>query len=113
VSIGRPAGAGPTCASPVAVARGRQRSAGCGVCAPGLARAIRKGSAGGVERALYDEQLPGRAEVLADSEKQHVIAMVCSDPPEGRAAVGPAPVAREPGKRKLDRPHTPCFSATA
>ena len=40
---------------------------------------------GGLERALYEKQRPGAAEVLDDSQKQRLIAMVCADPPEGRA----------------------------
>ena len=40
---------------------------------------------GGLERALYERQRPGAAEVLNDSQKQRLIAMVCSNPPEGRA----------------------------
>jgi len=40
---------------------------------------------GGLERALYEKQRPGAAEVLDDSQKQRLIAMVCSSPPEGRA----------------------------
>ncbi len=40
---------------------------------------------GGLERALYERQRPGAAEVLDESQKQRLIAMVCSTPPEGRA----------------------------
>ena len=40
---------------------------------------------GGLQRALYEKQRPGAAEVLDDSQKQRLIAMVCSNPPEGRA----------------------------
>src|ERR1039457_2695075 len=40
---------------------------------------------GGLEPALYDKQRPGAAAVLEDSQKQRIIAMVCSNPPEGRA----------------------------
>ena len=40
---------------------------------------------GGLERALYERQRPGAAEVLDDHQKQRLIAMVCSNPPEGRA----------------------------
>jgi len=44
---------------------------------------------GGLEPALYDKQRPGAEAVLDDSQKQRIIAMVCSDPPEGRATAGP------------------------
>src|ERR1039457_455914 len=39
---------------------------------------------GGLEPALYDKPRPGAATVLENSQKQRIIAMVCSDPPEGR-----------------------------
>src|ERR1017187_6020254 len=67
-----------------------------GVSAPRIAsvlpltpQAIRKVGhryqTGGLEPALYDKQRPGAAAVLEDSQKQRIIAMVCSNPPEGRA----------------------------
>ena len=40
---------------------------------------------GGLDRALYERQRPGAAEVLDQGQKQRLIAMVCSSPPEGRA----------------------------
>src|SRR4051812_2612616 len=40
---------------------------------------------GGLARALYDKQRPGAEELLNESQKQRIIAMVCSDPPEGHA----------------------------
>lgn len=55
---------------------------------------------GGLERALYEKQRPGAAEVLDDSQKQHLIAMVCSSPPEGRARWTVRLVAQEAIKRK-------------
>ena len=56
---------------------------------------------GGLERALYDRPRPGAAEVLNDSQKQRLIAMVCSSPPEGRARWTVRLVAEEAVKRKL------------
>ena len=56
---------------------------------------------GGLERALYETQRPGAAEVLEDSQKQRLIAMVCSSPPEGRARWTVRLVAQEAVKRKL------------
>ena len=44
---------------------------------------------------------PGRAAVLDDSQKQRIIAMVCSDPPEGRARWTVRLVAEEAVKRRL------------
>src|ERR1700692_354106 len=39
---------------------------------------------GGLERALYEKERPGAAQVLDDRQKQRVIGMVCTHPPEGR-----------------------------
>jgi len=56
---------------------------------------------GGLERVLFEKQRPGAAEVLDDGQKQRIIAMVCSDPPEGRARWTVRLVAEEAVKRKL------------
>jgi putative transposase len=56
---------------------------------------------GGLERALYEKQRPGAAELLEDSQKQRIIAMVCSEPPEGCARWTVRLVAQEAVKRKL------------
>jgi len=52
---------------------------------------------GGLEPALYERQRPGAAAVLDDSQKQRIIAMVCSDPSEGRARWTVRLVAQEAG----------------
>jgi transposase len=83
-----------------------------GVSAPRIAsiipmtpQAIRKVGhryrAGGLNRALYDKQRPGAEELLEKSQKQRIIAMVCSDPPEGCARWTVRLVAEEAVKRKL------------
>ena len=56
---------------------------------------------GGLERALYEKDRPGAATLLEDSQKQRIIAMVCSDPPAGRARWTVRLVAEEALKRKL------------
>ena len=56
---------------------------------------------GGLETALYEKQRPGAESVLDDSQKQRIIAMVCSDPPEGRARWTVRLVAQEAVKRKF------------
>src|SRR5215472_5459955 len=56
---------------------------------------------GGLGAALYERQRPGAASVLDESQKQRIIAMVCSDPPEGRARWTVRLVAQEAVKRKL------------
>ena len=55
----------------------------------------------GLDQALYDKSRPGAAPALEDSHKQRIIAMVCSDPPEGRARWTVRLVAEEAVKRKL------------
>ena len=83
-----------------------------GVSAPRVAavvpltpQAIRKVShryqQGGLERALYEKERPGAATLLEDSQRQRIIAMVCSDPPEGRARWTVRLVAEEAVKRRL------------
>jgi transposase len=56
---------------------------------PLTAQAIRKVGhryrQGGLERALYEKERPGAASLLEASQRQRIIAMACSDPPEGRA----------------------------
>jgi putative transposase len=56
---------------------------------------------GGLELALYERPRPGAAAVLEDSQKQRIIAMVCSAPPEGRARWTVRLVAEEAVKRRL------------
>ena len=55
----------------------------------------------GLERALWDQQRPGAVPLLDPSERQRVIAMVCSDPPPGQARWTVRLVAAEAVKRKL------------
>ena len=55
----------------------------------------------GLDQALYDKARPGAAPVLEDSQRQRIIAMVCSTPPEGRARWTVRLVAEEAVKRKL------------
>ena len=56
---------------------------------------------GGLERALFERKRTGHAELLQASDKQRIIAMVCSQPPEGRARWTVRLVAAEAVKRKL------------
>ncbi len=56
---------------------------------------------GGLDRALYEKERPGAAAVLDASQKQRIIALVCSDPPEGRARWTVRLVAEEAVKRRL------------
>jgi putative transposase len=56
---------------------------------------------GGLPGALYEKQRPGAATLLEDHQKQRIIAMVCSDPPAGRARWTVRLVAEEAVKRRL------------
>ena len=58
----------------------------------------------GLDAALYDKPRPGAAPALDDSQRQRIIAMVCSDPPAGRARRTVRLVAEEAVKRKLVPP---------
>src|SRR5437879_5673603 len=55
----------------------------------------------GLEQALYDRLRPGAAPVLEPGQRQRIIAMVCSDPPEGYARWTVRLVAEEAVKRRL------------
>lgn len=55
----------------------------------------------GLDAALYERQRPGAATVLDQGQKQRIIAMVCADPPEGRARWTVRLVVQEAIKRKL------------
>src|SRR3954451_3972161 len=69
--------------------------------AQAIRNVARRYQQGGLDRALYEKQRPGAAEVLDDRQKQRLIAMVCSNPPEGRARWTVRLVAEEAVKRKL------------
>ena len=56
---------------------------------------------GGLDRSLYDKQRPGAVQMLEASQKQRIIAMVCADPPEGRARWTVRLIAEEAVRRKL------------
>jgi transposase len=55
----------------------------------------------GLEGALYERQGRGASQLLDSSQKQRVIAMVCSQPPEGQARWTVRLIAEEAVKRKL------------
>jgi transposase len=83
-----------------------------GVTAPQVARALpltpkavrqiaHRYNRSGLDAALYDKQRPGPKQVLDDAQKQRIVAMVCSDPPHGRARWTVRLIAQEAVKRKL------------
>ncbi len=55
----------------------------------------------GMERAIYEKPRPGAAPLLEPGQRQRIVAMVCSDPPQGRARWTVRLIAREAVKRKL------------
>jgi len=55
----------------------------------------------GLEVALHDRPWPGAPQRIRAAEKQQIIALVCSDPPEGRARWTIRLIVEEAVKRKL------------
>ena len=55
----------------------------------------------GLERALYDRARPGAVPALDSGQRQRIVAMVCSDPPEGYGRWTVRLIAQEAVKRKL------------
>ena len=76
-------------------------SALVGFAAPAIRLIAHRYRDHGLERALYERPRKGHAELLNAAEKQRIIAMVCSAPPEGRARWTVRLVAHEAVKRKL------------
>ena len=85
---------------------------GQGASAPEVAQAVRltpqairniaqRYRAGGLARALFERPRPGAAEVLAPSDKQRIIAMVCADPPPGAARWTVRLIAEQVVRRRL------------
>jgi putative transposase len=56
---------------------------------------------GGVDRALYERPRQGAQPILSPTEQQRIIAMACSDAPDGRARWTVRLIAEEAIKRKL------------
>jgi hypothetical protein len=79
----------PACPGAVAVGQRGEFPAGC--------------QSGAVDPAgdLHEKERPGAADLLEESERQRIIAMVCSDPPAGRSRWTIRLVAEEVVKRKL------------
>jgi transposase len=56
---------------------------------------------GGLDRALYERARPGKEARLDAQQRQRIVALVCSPPPEGRARWTVRMLAEEAVKRKL------------
>jgi len=68
---------------------------------PAVRKIAERYRTGGVARAVFEAPRPGAAEVLAPSDKQRIIAMVCSAPPPGAARWTVRLVAEHAVKRKV------------
>jgi putative transposase len=56
---------------------------------------------GGIDRALFDKKRPGKAKTFNDGHVNQIIAMICSDPPEGYNRWTIELIAEESIKRKI------------
>src|ERR1019366_2141861 len=56
---------------------------------------------GGLDRALFDGARPGKAPALDQEQRQRIIAVACSPPPEGRARWTVRLLTEEAIRRKL------------
>jgi putative transposase len=68
---------------------------------PAVRKIAQRYRTGGMARAVFEAPRPGAAEVLAPSDKQRIIAMVCSAPPPGAARWTVRLVAEHAVKREL------------
>ena len=68
---------------------------------PAVRKIAQRYRTGGMARAVFEAPRPGAAEVLAPSDKQRIIAMVCSAPPPGAARWTVRLVAEHAVKRKV------------
>ncbi len=80
---------------------GAQAAATVGLTAKAVREIGRRYEQGGLEGALYEKARPGARPVLDAGPRQRIIAMVCSDPPEGYARWTVRLIAQEAVKRKL------------
>ena len=72
-----------------------------GLSSQAVRQVVRRYRANGVDAALYERPRPGAAEILDPAEKQRIIAMVCSRPPDGAARWNLRLIAEEARRRKL------------
>jgi len=72
-----------------------------GVAAKTVRAIARRYEEEGLEAALYEKPRPGKRRVLDAGQSQRIIAMVCSQPPTGRARWSVRLIAEEAVKRKL------------
>jgi len=57
------------------------------MCTPGTVCNVKKRYlSGGLDEALYDKPRPGAVPKITGEVEAHLIALTCSDPPEGQAS---------------------------
>jgi len=78
-----------------------QAAATVGLASKAVREIGRRYEEGGLERALYEKSRPGATPVLDPGQQQRIIALVCSEPPEGYARWTVRLIAQEAVKRKL------------
>lgn len=72
---------------------------GCGIATVGRVR--RRYEEGGLERALSEAPRPGQPRLLNEKQAAKIVAMVCGDPPGGRARWTLELVVEQAVKRKI------------
>ena len=72
-----------------------------GLTAKAVRQIARRYERGGLEQALYDKKRPGAARILDTGQQQRIVAMACSNPPDGFARWTVRLIAQEAVKRKL------------
>jgi putative transposase len=72
-----------------------------GLTAKAVRQIARRYERGGLEQALYDKKRPGAARILDASQQQRIVAMACSNPPDGFARWTVRLIVQEAVKRKL------------
>jgi putative transposase len=75
--------------------------AGLGLSAKAVWQIGKRYQQGGLERALFDAPRPGKAPALDQEQRQRIIAVACSPPPEGRARWTVRLLTQEVIRRKL------------
>ena len=78
-----------------------EAGAGVGISAKAAWEIGKRYQEGGLQAAIYDAPRPGQKPLLDAEHGQRMIAMVCSQPPEGQARWSVRLVAEEAVKRKL------------
>ena len=64
-------------------------------------RTRRRYEQGGLDKALYEDPRPGGERVITQRQEARIVAMVCSDPPEGRARWTIRLIVEEARKRRI------------